>query len=361
MGADCFGAVFHAVPGASLGQRFSKGQTMAHDLIPRTGHGGKITKPWRQFISKTGWQGDAVLDASSGTSSAVMKIDVPWDKLTEVVPEILGYSVASGVAISRMTPMRHPVFPWMRCTRITGIEGVGVLSDPLTGNSATKGPSGDYQSYRIARLTLQFTSMPYAIVDDGTYPADQEWRRYTERFEKPAAEFAARKSMRIRFHPAFSIGANWLPEVTDAVGVLLIKARVQVIWHQVPVRGFYNERGRASNVLDGLARVNSDTIFGYKPGTLLMEAPDIKPVGCPLDPALIGQEPSHYVTVTHNWLHFDPPLGNYAPGDNYGLRGHNTLPQPYDGKFYPTVLENGQPRFLPYRFSKCFEMSVDDT
>lgn len=324
--------------------------------VPNQSHGGKLAQAgvfWRQFISKNGWAGDAVFDAGGGTSSAVIVADVPWGSLVPAINAAVGYSKANGIAIHRMTPMRHPIFTWLFCMRVTGLQGLGP-------NGIVKGPSGDYQSYKVARLTLQFNAPPYAIVEDNTYPPELEWRRYTEIHEKPAGEYIATDA-RMKFNPAFSIigGASTF---SGKVGLLVVKARVQVIHHQVPVRGHLNEKGRPNNILNGLGRVNSDAIMGYPPGTLLMEAPDVRPFGCPLSPDLIGPNPSHYMTVCHNWLFMDPPRGNYDGGPDYKFRGHNLKPQRVDGNWYPVTMEDGvTPQFKPYRFSKVFEMCNDDT
>jgi hypothetical protein len=346
-------------------------------MPPKVSHGGAITSPWRQYISKTGRVGSMTFDGD-GAATIVMFIDVPFNNLVSApftpLQQILGYRTAVGAGIKTVPPMICPIgdFSWAYATAITGVECI-----KPTG--IVKGANGDYQGYDTARLSVTFRSLPYAVLgaanDQGVGQA--EWLKYTETLSKPAGEFLAANTP-FTFVPGGNPGnipVSYSPITFKGQrGMQFVKSSLTMLWHKVPIAGYYSQGTfRNQNIENGLGRVNNTPFLGFPAGTLLLENPSVKQTPSPLPPGLLGPANAFacYIDVTLTWTFFDPPLGDpnspgsplaagQYPTDDYKNRGHNCGPHAKDGLFYGMRIgtTTGNPQYQAYDMTKVFNMNV---
>ena len=151
--------------------------------LPATQYGQTIPAAWRQFLSGKGWVGDMKFGPDG--ASVALQIDTNWDDLDTVVLALLGKAEKSGASIARTLPMRHPRWPNLTCTAVTGVEGVR-----FRGRSAANA-NGAVAEYDIARLTCLFTQRPYKLLTDAAC-AGQEWKRWTQYKGKDTVEMLQR-------------------------------------------------------------------------------------------------------------------------------------------------------------------------
>ncbi len=96
--------------------------------------------------------------------------DVDWDQSGAVIQQILGYPAVSGNKIKRVTPMAYSSTAlWLRAVEISEARGIGT-PDPTTSGAfrprQTHDPVTFTPRYKYNRLTVEFQTLPYDVVDD---------------------------------------------------------------------------------------------------------------------------------------------------------------------------------------------------
>lgn len=308
---------------------------------------------WTQYISKRGWVGDMSFGMNS--SHHAFPIDIDWEDLTTVIPNILGYAKKNGTAIARTLPWKHPIFP-MYATKIMGIEGVA-------WKDKQQFPDGPFSAYQLARLMVLFETLPFAVrtdfEDDEPVP---EYERFVEKRLVPSAQFLTRERGAYVYDASAPSGIAGKDVDTGGGGILALKVGIKLIWHSVPDDGLFTAGGidfggTPANLLACVGFVNNATFLGYPAGTLLCEAPELEPVTMPVEPDLIYTGPPYWAVprswrVTVNLSYFNP-----EPNDGVNL-GWGLVPYPANKKWYKIVTKSGGlPLYDSVDFTTMFKMN----
>lgn len=331
--------------------------------------GSDLTIPWREYISKTGVTSDSQWKADG--SQAQMTVDVLWEQRELAVQNILGYSYRIGGSLARVLPMRHPDTVWLYATNIASMRGVdwrGKVDDegdePLT-------QAGPYSRYGIARITINFGTLPYDVIEDGV---GDEWDRFVIKTSKPASEMVSMDRAQYAFidGPPGTKGATFKGQINRRI------SRSTVVWQwiNVPTDFIFDDSLTAPNIEAGLGRINDDFFSGSMKGTVLLDAVEYVPVMAPVSPLTLGLAAGKAPRLWNVMFYFkvikppyDPSAEFFDSYEQYGY-GHNLAPDIThpEGYWYPivsaptaTVLPNppsityGPPPYLQYSFPKLFE------
>lgn len=283
------------------------------------------------------WKSTRYVEFAEGTPKGSFALDsgrvprrikVEWDPfqnlIQQAIIDFLGYAelrVTGGVTwIHRETPHKYRNFPnrsgdfWLWCTSVPGIEGIAPLSKD----------DNDTQTYRLAELQLQYTSLTYKIVEDsatlGTtgmwsgIPDEARLLRYVTRLPKPMGKILTLPQGMMRVQGPFD-----QPGGTNAYG-----AKPGIIREGLPFRVggaklTYIHHVRpdvpSAAIQNCLNTVNNAVFDGFYPAeTLLFEDVDIKPFNSPL---------GDRVYDIHYFFKYQPnvsPVSKVARGHNFVLR-----------------------------------------
>lgn len=283
------------------------------------------TVPTWQYVGGTGAING---NFGIGSSQVTEYWDVPDTDVVQFVQEFLGWSVKSGTRIARNNPARHPYYPYLRASRITGLEGIG----PNGIRSATYGMTA---SWKLIRLSVQFETPPYQILEDNQVTISEFQRNIVPEDFDAETEFIQRGGGQFQF-PSGTPGLSNLT-IQGSVAQRVGKEKKTYLWVNVPDDGLFDSGGFdnggfATNMEAAVGTVNDAYFFDYPPGTLLMLG--WKPISrtMPVDPSVLS--PGNPNIVPRAWdvkivfSYFDPP-----PGDVTKL-GHNLVPHPTNGLWY---------------------------
>jgi len=268
------------------------------------------------------------------------KILVAWEDRWAAFPAFLGKAalVTSSVSgqpyISRSSPLIVPTVeasggllphpypaapPGMYATRITSVEGIGKPGKDLL----------DVTTYEQALLTIVYTTFTYHVGDDNSVlntdatdgfffllpdegfalsagtPKSSAYR-YVTRVAKPSGRMLSlNKGMMFVASP---IGTLKIP---IAEGIPYVEPSMDIVytWHRVPEAGV-----PIKAIMSQMGTVNADTFDGFAPQTLLVEAPDPKPIYSPFG----GRE--YDLQYRMKFLPRWDSVNNVARGWNYILR-----------------------------------------
>jgi len=314
--------------------------------------------PWVELIEGQ-WKTTFLASQDKMETSMFIKIGQPA-LLQYVIPQILGsHSVINapgiGPSLSRLIPAKHPRFPWMFATDMS-LEGQGKIYakyDKMADNAGLpNGPGllgtwGDMDHWIIR---IKFEALPYVVLPD---PVNAEYQRWTE-WEplKPTVETLARRGRTWYF-----THSNPAAAVTSPPGDTLLrvpKAKLTLWWRNVPTNYVLKGGVFPPNIINGIGKVNSESFpkwspqgdvnanasFQFRPGTLLMLAPEF--ILKNNVPAFLAQNGDPLLTQFYNkvcdvkfeFLYFDPPSQDptqvrLPTGDNILVRGHNLFPTPF--------------------------------
>lgn len=331
--------------------------------------GSDLTIPWREFISKSGVTSDSQWKTDG--SQAQMTIDVYWSDRAQAIQEILGYPYRNGGSLARQLPMRHPDWVWLYAINVTSLRGIdwrGKVADE--GNNPLT-QAGSYSEYGLARITINFGTLPYDVFADGE---TDEWDRFVIKTSKPASEMVSMDRGAYAFidGPPGTKGATFKGQMNRRV------SRSTVVWQwiNVPTDLIFNADLSATNIEAGLGRINDDFFAGSMKGTMLLDSVEFVPVMASVDPRVLGMAPGQTPRMWNVMFYFkvikppyDPSSEFFDSYEQYGY-GHNLAPDIThpEGYWYPivsaptaTVLPNppsityGPPPYLQYSFPKLFE------
>jgi hypothetical protein len=322
-----------------------------------------LTFPWAFYTGPTGSAGDA--NFGHGGCAAAELMLIRFEDFGVALQQLIGYSWRDASTtpprLRRVLPFKHPFYTNLWCTRVVKVEGLkpdGLFVD-------TYGP---FETYKILRLTLQFSRPSYAVLPDNAIldmsGNPQEWLRYTDRLWQPEIEVYSREGTQFRFTegtgPTATTPAAQYP---GSIGLPIPKARLARRWYQLPEFGVYNVDGFPNNVLKDYLTgailcetLNDATFFGIPAGCLRYVAPEIIPQPLPLPPGLMQLAGNEYFQlqydVVFHFVWFDPPLG---PGAT--TRGHNTVPWADTFWYKATSVQSGNPQFASSTLSNLWQIN----
>jgi hypothetical protein len=275
---------------------------------------------------------DGALGHGPSGNQAALSIQVDADDVPLALSDLLGYfdRTAETGYLHRNVPAIHPQFPWLYCTRVTGMHGVKIL-----GKKTFFSPWPDWDHVVLVCL---FQQPKYRVLSDSIldklYPPvnvggtnyRQEWQRYVTKIPQSVTEALTQQPSSF-FAWAEGGGANH-PVVNALVPTpqvqFLPKQDVTLLWSQVPkVRGL--ESSAAATLdrpinLESTYVVNNNTFLGYPAGTLLYKGfryASINEAPYPLGLAFSRQtDPSLTVDVELFFTYFNPPAGGATAGHN---------------------------------------------
>src|SRR5262245_43787665 len=155
-----------------------------------------LTVPWALYTGPGA--GNAGIDASFSYAQgqgnqATFTIQVYNDDVETAIRDCLGTNLYNKEAgrLDRKLPIRHPIFDWMYCDRVTSVRPQG-----FDGRSTEN--TGDYGSWDHYMLGLVFTQPRWTMLSDSDIDRDfgsprQEYRRFLEYRPEPTAEFITRE------------------------------------------------------------------------------------------------------------------------------------------------------------------------
>ncbi len=376
---------------------------------------GWLSVPWAEHLTRAGATMDGRFGYEGG-NSATYSLQVRSEDVDQAMSDLCGTNRQAfrpgldpvgdppRIYLSRKPPARHPRFPHLLCTGISGLRqlkfrgkaarpapprggggGFGLFGGPPAGGLYTS----DHDRYV---LTATFAQPPWllTLTDEelvrrfGAEPI-QEWQRFTsiestssnESFvlepdsfkwlegdpriagggsgvlDGPAASPDTSPAVPARASFGPRIGAR----VTASLQQVLYKREIILTQYRLPAHGLFSlVTGREENIIQGLCKVNDATFLGCPAGTLLFKGHKLIAKECPtfeaLDAERSGRSPITYNCV-FNFQYFDPPIGPDAT-----TRGHNLAPWRYNGLWYLIGHSVTERRLLEsYSFPRLFLLS----
>lgn len=308
--------------------------------------------------------------------------------LQGTINDILGYTdttVVSGrVALNRKMPLRHPKFPYMYASGISGITGLGYTVPGSSLASPTPAPMeildapaiSDFRQYLKYRIGVEFTGpRTYAIANNSaisnqsgswTTPAKitqsytwaPEFLRYTDFDLAPQDNTIQGQQGDMSLYK----NGSYIP-FTSPPWMWLPDSILRITWYQVPFRFILSPNSYiAASPWRG--RVNQNYMWFWPPGWLLYLGYNVKKYAPPTgftqtvqtNPNAVPPEQPRYsyfnyaqlcdielsFLVTNRYLRnsigFAPDNANYvtglrADGATQGA-GHNLLPDLTTNQFF---------------------------
>jgi hypothetical protein len=314
---------------------------------------------WAEWIDQLKPGGPAAL--SNEGQEDVLVGDVPPNKLRAAARRVLGYSVAddgSPYRLRRVLPWRHPRFDYLFASGFTA-EFYNPAGNPDNDENkpyipavTDTDPPQKTANYTRARCSVKFGRAPGRVMDDEDQEfidlGEEEWLRFTQldafepQLELQVVEGTDGSSMYFAETSAGPPpGPNVGPPSTNPnatpfqAGFYVRKttSRQTVAWKGVDELYICEEGDgpllRPTRLLNALGTVNAETLWGRKPGTMLLDGIKLRRYQAPVSVfgggAALWQ---HDVYLT--WLEFDPKRGapDQTPATN-NRYGH--LLQPYRG------------------------------
>jgi len=321
---------------------------------------GILSVPWSEEC-KTRQQASQSWSPDSASVTYTIRIGESVGGTSEdvyqAIPQIVGSSTVvqqsgSTPMLSRLTPWTHPLYPWLRATKILSINGEGPKSRATTDSGY--GSYGD--AWRDYVISVLFEVPSFPIQEDDAI--DAEYQRYTTIKWDDNLETLARKGVQWTF-----FGGATGPFAGDAY-LRTPKGILHLLWHDVPsafveASGFYPTNFR--NCIGKLnlypfpnfpfPSSNGTKVKQFAPGTLLCLPIKSNP-RAQVNAALFDFDnpPADYFFRTLDCeimlVEFDPPTPGtatvYVPTyqETISILGHNTLPTPMpvgNYAFYPAT------------------------
>lgn len=260
--------------------------------------------------------------------------------------------------VGRYTPWSFPSFVNRSYKRYlwacsAEIEGRGV---PLDSNQIF-GSGNDAESlYKNARLTVQFDTRLYDIMDDATFIGvtnkdvdEGRLIRYVTKIYRPQGEFLVLEG-NAYFYAGLTFDGGARP-LTKGVNKTVVSYNISLTWHFIPEEGvpsiFFNSTAPNIAIDRCLGRVNNDTFHGARKGTLLLMAAELKPQ--------ISAFGDRTYDITYMFKFLNPSQTEYfgnVPGHNHIFRpfGANATPTPTNGWYEAVASESLSQAATPTNF-----------
>jgi len=252
---------------------------MANDRAPKTGGGvgyGEVIQWYKTrlypFVSKD--VGASPKESFEVDNSRVTAIyDVDWESRKQAVLDILGASYAGGGGVVRNPPLPYYLAAsatgdkWLFATKILECKPVGV-DNP-----------GAATTYKYARLTILFETLPYDVPGDVVAGDESSGNYYVVKRLRPSAEYLNLPTSFLNF----TTGAEAGQTVPDAsAGIIVPTFTLTLTWVQVPVGAISlpcinPDVTGLGNIGAALGKVNSAEFLGFPAETCLLMAADLTP------------------------------------------------------------------------------------
>lgn len=286
---------------------------------------------WKEVLALSQPGGGDVVSCERSEGRLVGQI--PFRKKRDACKKILGYSWAdegSPYELHRAAPWRHPVLPWLWATSVsfTGNTPVRNDDDPDgEGYPKLESPEPDYDlaaagNYAVADVSVGFGQLPYLVIDDEE--ADGllagEWERYFVQWaevEGNLETISVNTGQAMVWAEGPLVNQPFQGDLTEYKHI----TRYTAIWKQVP-EAYIFSNGQATKIQRCVGTVNSTTLFGFPPSTMLFQPPRFTRYAQPVWTA-DGQGLFCY-DLALTWLHFSPTPGEASPLK----RGWQLMPYP---------------------------------
>lgn len=303
-------------------------------------------------------------------ATAQLVVDVPWEYAIPAIFHFLGYQTVLGTQLQRQPPLAHPRLEYMRCRHVVNVQGVRNLGDdpkqPDTISPASDFPRPHYSEYDIARMTLLFEPVPFAVKADANTSNEYErwvWVRTEPGYESLYIEGGS-GSTGGNYKFDNSTGGAGKPAFAAGRNIPIVMPKVLVTWFDVPLefiaKDAINKPHYFDNIYAALGRVNDDVFLGYPAHTLLMDSPTIDIRANPLPPS-IGTTPTFLANITLSFHYLNPPSIDWGTGVTI-TKGHNMAIDRETFKWYPFSIDGtgGDTKILYKKsdFKKLFKKPV---
>ena len=310
--------------------------------------------PWAHWIGHDGNDGQDGTSGFEEGNQQVMAFQVYWTDAYQAAQLLMGVnrifkSPGQSNTLDRIPPARHPNYPWLRCSRLTGIKGHKWLGKADTQSQST----ASYYQYAI--ITATFTMPKYRVLSDTEldhlFPwvggQRQEWQRWLNFAPQIGVETLSREG-KLNYSWAdaptgqpFGKAATFVSPVAQA----LPKGDLCPVWTRVPLYNALYSSSAASlncpiNMDACVGTLNLTPFLGRPAQTLRFNGYRIVQVESPTDPEdmnLPKGYPPLVANVELSWSYWNPPI------DPMGtlLRGHNLAPYPaaVPGYWYPITAD----------------------
>jgi hypothetical protein len=230
-------------------------------------------------------------------------------------------SVQAEGAISRVLPIRHPIWPQLWCTSIAKTTFYGP-----NGKSISQVGFGPTEKWRIAQMELHFQSLDYALLTDAQLNAAYGGNEFYRYVSGPYIDY---NLVGLQRQPGVGGGFTWGADAPPSlVGKSVQQGATQYLptydllytWQLVPQDSLLNDNSYAVNINYCFGSVNSKPWMDYLPGTLLCHKPSVVPAPAPfpLNASFLTQPQRLWVAkirLSYNptgWNRIPTPAGGYA-------------------------------------------------
>lgn len=264
---------------------------------------------WLEAIGNEQVGGESV---SLEGGQATIAVKIPWAKRLAFARFVHGWSYVSrgSLMLRRENPVRHPQWPHLVGANVSfqGISPVGVAG--VGTKVAGAYPDSMFQAkYANCVATVTFTDRPWVFRrDHGGYSPAVEGTRNTYLEPTPTIEVISAEGLN---NIKFASGPNSGAAVPAPFGTLMSKCTYVLNWMWVPHEYISTSDYPvlvAAKINACVGRVNTDTFFGFPPGTLLLQAPSFQPFRFPI---VTSDRTEGFFgwNVRLPIQHFDPPRG----------------------------------------------------
>lgn len=229
-------------------------------------------------------------------------------KLKACLRWLLGYPwVGDDLLLHRELPAWCPYAPWLYCSGITGVVGVG--PDGREGPLFAGGV--DRAVYVCYKVTARFSHTPWLVRSDHQIAEDadgfrEEWKRFCTTLPKPYTEWLE--------VPGGFLVYDGAPGAADEKPIQAAKWRVkqqkQIIELQwiVPYDFVYDENDNSPkfSYMDG--SINEEEFLGRAAQTLLCDGIKVEKYNLPVATEVFESE-LYLAVVTFTLKYFNPPIG----------------------------------------------------
>jgi hypothetical protein len=211
--------------------------------------------------------------------------------------------------LSRGLPLQHPLFPWMVCTRIDDVRGLGPrgkIPTPFIANQNTN--RFNYPQYMAwyekYKVTASFSQPKYNILPDSAIDNGNEFQgglgsvpgRYIFRDQQPSTNFITLDQGSMVFAegpygPTYPNNAGGFSsaflgaKAFTSPGYAQIEAYQNIVlnWTRVPEEYVCDVNGNLPRFDAALGCCNLNTFMNYPPGTLLFEPYHVERYRAPMN------------------------------------------------------------------------------
>lgn len=201
-------------------------------------------------------------------------------------------------------PIGTPLF----ATKIVRVQGVGVPAAGAATYEETSSYRGAIAVYNMARVTVQYETHPYEIMDDTDLQAvggvrhESTLARYVTKVSEPSVEFRTAPMGSYKYVPGGQ-------PIEMGLHKLFVYANIQLTWHEVPdyavPSALHNPFLSSISYIDECyGRVNNAAFRNYPAGTLLFMGAKFRPYRL-----AFPYKSKHVYDITYLFKYYRPSSG----------------------------------------------------